>query len=50
MKIVRYEYLSRYSEAIRAGQEALALFGLMFPTRRKIERARWRSSWLQLRN
>jgi predicted ATPase/transcriptional regulator with GAF, ATPase, and Fis domain len=31
MKIVRYEYLSRYSEAIRVGQEALALFGLMFP-------------------
>jgi predicted ATPase/transcriptional regulator with GAF, ATPase, and Fis domain len=31
MKIVRYEYLSRYSEAIRVGQEALALFGLTFP-------------------
>ena len=31
MKIVRYEYLSRYSEAIRVGQEALSLFGLMFP-------------------
>src|SRR5258708_19928153 len=30
MKIVRYEYLSRYSEAIRVGQEALALVGLMF--------------------
>src|SRR5258707_14421813 len=44
MKIVRYEYLSRYSEAIRVGQEALALFGLMFPTRRKIERARWTPS------
>ena len=31
MKIVRYEYLSRYCEAIRIGQEALALFGLQFP-------------------
>jgi predicted ATPase/transcriptional regulator with GAF, ATPase, and Fis domain len=31
MKIVRYEYLSRYSEAIRTGLEALALFGLQFP-------------------
>ena len=31
MKIVRYEYLSRYSEAIRIGQEALAPFGLQFP-------------------
>jgi len=31
MKIVRYEYLSRYSEAIRVGKEALALFDLTFP-------------------
>src|SRR5258708_13188362 len=31
MKIVRYEYLSRYSEAIRVGPQPLPLFALMFP-------------------
>jgi predicted ATPase/transcriptional regulator with GAF, ATPase, and Fis domain len=31
MKIVRYEYLSRYGEAIRVGKEALGLFDLTFP-------------------
>jgi transcriptional regulator with GAF, ATPase, and Fis domain len=31
MKIVRYEFLSRYREAIAVGREALALFDLSFP-------------------
>jgi predicted ATPase/transcriptional regulator with GAF, ATPase, and Fis domain len=31
MKVVRYEYLSRYGEAIQIGKEALDLLGLKFP-------------------
>jgi predicted ATPase/transcriptional regulator with GAF, ATPase, and Fis domain len=31
MKIVQYEYRTRYAEAIDVGLEALALFGLAFP-------------------
>ena len=31
LKILQYEHVSRYADAIRAGRDALALFGLTFP-------------------
>ncbi|MGH8070824.1 MAG: sigma 54-interacting transcriptional regulator [Candidatus Entotheonellia bacterium] len=31
LKILQYEHMSRYTEAIRTGREGLALFGLSFP-------------------
>src|SRR5215510_5008972 len=31
LKVLQYEHMSRYTEAIRTGREGLALFGLTFP-------------------
>ncbi len=31
LKILQYEHLSRYADAIRTGREGLALFGIVFP-------------------
>jgi AAA ATPase domain/Protein kinase domain len=44
LKVLQYEHMSRYPEAIRTGREGLALFGLCFPDLPEEKQALWTPS------